>query len=172
MKFKAGYAIPIILALGLQLLAAQTRTISGRVTASETGEALQGAQVFVQDTYIGSVSDVYGNYSLEVPTEEVTLIVAFIGYKTQELTVPVGVETVNFTLETDVLLSEQVIVTGLASTVKRRNLANAVAVITAEDLVPAPAQTLESALSGKFAGISVRQNTGAPGGGMSVNLRG
>lgn len=172
MKFKAGYAIPIILALGLQLFAAQTRTISGRVTASETGEALQGAQVFVQDTYIGSVSDVYGNYSLEVPTEEVTLIVAFIGYKTQELTVPVGVETVNFTLETDVLLSEQVIVTGLASTVKRRNLANAVAVITAEDLVPAPAQTLESALSGKFAGISVRQNTGAPGGGMSVNLRG
>ncbi len=172
MKFKAGYAIPIILALGLQMLAAQARTISGQVTVSETGEALQGAQVFVKDTYIGSVSDAYGNYSLEVPTEEVTLMVAFIGYKTQELAVAVGEETINFALETDVLKSEQVVVTGIASSVKRRNLAHAVATISAEDLVPAPAQTLDAALSGKFAGISVRQNTGAPGGGMSVNLRG
>lgn len=172
MKFKAGYVIPIILALGLQVLAAQTRTISGRVTASGTGEALQGTQVFVQDTFIGSVTDAYGNYSLEVPSEEVTLIVAFIGYKTQELAVPVGEETANFVLETDVLKSEQVVVTGLASTVKRRNLANSVASISADDLMPTAVQTLDGALSGKFAGITVRQNTGAPGGGMSVKLRG
>ena len=75
-------------------------------------------------------------------------------------------------MEEDVLKLSEVVVTGLASTVARKNLANAVGTVTAGDLVPAPAQTLERALSGKFAGISVNQNTGAPGGGISVNLRG
>ena len=75
-------------------------------------------------------------------------------------------------LETDVLRQDEVIVTGLATTVKRRNAANSVAVVTGDELVNVPTQTLDGALSGKFAGVNIRRNTGAPGGGINVNLRG
>ena len=162
----------IAMTLGVQFLAAQSRTLTGRVTAEATGEALPGTQLFVKDTFVGTTSDAEGYYSLDATADEFNLVVAFVGYKTVELTVATGVISLDISMESDVLRSEEVVVTGLASSVKRRNLANSVASISAADLIPAPVQTLEGALSGKFAGITVRQNTGAPGGGMSVNLRG
>ena len=75
-------------------------------------------------------------------------------------------------MEQDVLRQDEVVVTGLVSTVKRRNAANAVASVSGDDLVNAPTQTLDQALSGQFAGVNIRRNTGAPGGGVNVNLRG
>ena len=154
------------------ILSAQTRTITGQVTVAGTGETLPGAQLIVKDTFLGTTTDADGIYNLEAPEAEFDLLVTFVGYKTSEQTVAAGVTSLDIALESDVLRSEEVVVTGIASSVKRKNLAHSVASISSADLVPAPAQTLESALSGKFPGITVRQNTGAPGGGMSVNLRG
>ena len=93
-----------------------------------------------------------------------------MGYKTQELNTGGG--TANFSMEPDVLKQDEVVVTGLVSTVKRRNAANAVASVSGDDLVNAPTQTVDQALSGQFAGVNIRRNTGAPGGGVNVNLRG
>ena len=68
--------------LGAQLLSAQTRTITGRVTAEGTGEALPGTQHFVQDSFIGTTSDADGFYTLsDAPTDAFTLVVAFVGFK-------------------------------------------------------------------------------------------
>ena len=75
-------------------------------------------------------------------------------------------------LNEDVLKLSEIVVTGLATSVKKRNLANSVGTVSSKELIPAPAQTLERALSGKIAGISINQNSGAPGGGINVNLRG
>ena len=75
-------------------------------------------------------------------------------------------------MEPDVLRQDEVVVTGLVSTVKRRNAANSVASVSGDDLVNAPTQTLDQALSGQFAGVNIRRNSGAPGGGVNVNLRG
>lgn len=75
-------------------------------------------------------------------------------------------------MELDVLKQDELVVTGLVTSVKRRNAANAVAVVSGEDLVNVPTQTLDGALSGQFAGVNIRRNTGAPGGGINVNLRG
>ena len=97
-------------------------------------------------------------------------MVAYIGYRTQEETVS-GVE-IDFSMESDVLGQDEVVVTGLVSSVKRRNAANAVASVSGDDLVNAPTQTIDQALSGQFAGVNIRRNTGAPGGGVNVNLRG
>ena len=163
--------LPALL-LMIGMLGAQTRTITGQVTVAGTGETLPGAQLIVKDTFLGTTTDADGVYNLEAPEAEFDLLVTFVGYKTSEQTVATGVTNLNFALETDVLRSEEVVVTGIASSVKRKNLAHSVASISSADLVAAPTQTLESALSGKFPGITVRQNTGAPGGGMSVNLRG
>jgi len=143
--------------------------LTGKVTDSETGEPLVGAQVFVKGTFVGTTTDVNGSYSLDVDGSE-TVVVAYIGYKTQELSTSGGAG--NFAMEADVLRQDEVVVTGLVSTVKRRNAANAVASVSGDDLVNAPTQTLDQALSGQFAGVNIRRNTGAPGGGTNVNLRG
>ncbi len=151
------------------LLSAQTETMSGKVTDGETGEPLTGAQVFVKGTFVGTTTDVTGSYQLDVD-DNVTVVIAYMGYKTQEVTTSGG--ATNFVMEPDVLRQDEVVVTGLFSTVKRRNAANAVASVSGDDLVNAPTQTIDQALSGQFAGVNIRRNTGAPGGGVNVNLRG
>ena len=148
---------------------AHSQTLSGKITDSETGEPLPGAQVFVKGTFVGTTTDVNGAYSLDVDGS-VTVVIAYIGYKTQEVATSGG--SGDFAMEQDVLRQDEVVVTGLVSTVKRRNAANAVASVSGDDLVNAPTQTLDQALSGQFAGVNIRRNTGAPGGGVNVNLRG
>ncbi|MCH8288785.1 MAG: SusC/RagA family TonB-linked outer membrane protein, partial [Candidatus Marinimicrobia bacterium] len=148
------------------------RTVTGNISVAETGGPLPGTQILIKGTFTGTITDNDGNYVINIPVDEVTFIVTFIGFKTQEITLAPGVTSLDIEMEEDVLKTSGVVVTGLASTVKKRNLAHSVATISADELVPAPAQTLGGALAGKFAGINVSQNTGAPGGGISVNLRG
>ena len=162
-----GRSLIILLVAGMGF--AHSQTLSGKITDSETGEPLPGAQVFVKGTFVGTTTDVNGAYSLDVDGS-VTVVIAYIGYKTQEVTTSGG--SGDFAMEPDVLRQDEVVVTGLVSTVKRRNAANAVASVSGDDLVNAPTQTLDQALSGQFAGVNIRRNTGAPGGGVNVNLRG
>ena len=162
-----GRSLIILLVAGMGF--AHSQTLSGKITDSETGEPLPGAQVFVKGTFVGTTTDVNGAYSLDVDGN-VTVVIAYIGYKTQEVATSGG--SGDFAMEQDVLRQDEVVVTGLVSTVKRRNAANAVASVSGDDLVNAPTQTLDQALSGQFAGVNIRRNTGAPGGGVNVNLRG
>jgi TonB-linked SusC/RagA family outer membrane protein len=143
--------------------------VSGTVTDAKTGESLVGTSVFVKGTFVGTTTDDRGSFSIDAAAGDV-LMVAYIGYKSQEITV--SGDVLDVALEIDVLQQDAVVVTGLVTTVKRRNAANAVAVVSGEDLINAPTQTLDGALSGKFAGVNIRRNTGAPGGGINVNLRG
>ena len=158
-----------VLMLSISMGMAQAVKVSGTVTDAETGQSLTGAQVFVKGTFNGIITNLAGYYSLEVPSDA-TLMVAYIGYKTLEA--PSNGGTLDFSLEPDILKQDEVIVTGLVSTVKRRNAANAVASVSSDNLVNAPTQTIDQALSGQFAGVNIRRNTGAPGGGTNVNLRG
>ena len=162
-----GRSLIILLVAGMGF--SHSQTLSGKITDSETGEPLPGAQVFVKGTFVGTTTDVNGAYSLDVDGS-VTVVIAYIGYKTQEVATSGG--SGDFAMEQDVLRQDEVVVTGLVSTVKRRNAANAVASVSGDDLVNAPTQTLDQALSGQFAGVNIRRNTGAPGGGVNVNLRG
>ena len=162
-----GRSLIILLVAGMGF--AHSQTLSGKITDSETGEPLPGAQVFVKGTFVGTTTDVNGAYSLDVDGS-VTVVIAYIGYKTQEVATSGG--SGDFAMEQDVLRQDEVVVTGLVSTVKRRNAANAVASVSGDDLVNAPTQTLDQALSGQFAGVNIRRNSGAPGGGVNVNLRG
>ena len=162
-----GRSLIILLVAGIGF--AHSQTLSGKITDSETGEPLPGAQVFVKGTFVGTTTDVNGAYSLDVDGS-VTVVIAYIGYKTQEVATSGG--SGDFAMEPDVLRQDEVVVTGLVSTVKRRNAANSVASVSGDDLVNAPTQTLDQALSGQFAGVNIRRNSGAPGGGVNVNLRG
>ena len=150
----------------------QITTISGTVTDAASNDILIGVSVVVQGTTIGTITDFNGNYELEVPDQQRTLMFSFVGFRTQELEIPAGTTTLNVAMSEDILGLDEVVITGVATSVKRTNLANAVGTVSADDLIPAPAQTLERALNGKMAGLYISQNTGAPGGGINVNLRG
>jgi TonB-dependent starch-binding outer membrane protein SusC len=170
---KICFLILTIFLLHSATVLAQKLDISGVVTAEESGEFLPGTNISVKGTNFGTASDINGNFRLSLSNmSEATLVFTFIGYKSKEINITASTESMDVGLETDVLKTSEVVVTGLASSVKRQNLAHAVATVTAAELIPAPAQTIGGALSGKFSGINVSQNTGAPGGGIAINLRG
>ncbi len=152
---------------------AQQFTLKGNVTESSTNEPLAGVNVIVKGTSIGVITDIEGNYTLSIPGTQATLVFSFIGYLTQELTVSSSTSSLNVSMDEDITSLEEVVVTGLASSVKRSNLANSIAYISSKDLAQITTQsTLDGALYGKFKGADIRASSGAPGGGLSVRLRG
>lgn len=151
--------------------AAAAQTVSGTVTDAETRAPLPGVSVLLRGTTTGTATAADGSYELALPAGGGTLVYSFVGYRSEEIPWG-GIPVVDVQLREDILGLEEVVVTGVATSVKRSALAHAVGTVSAEDLVPAPAQTLERALSGKVAGLYISQNTGAPGGGIYVNLRG
>jgi TonB-dependent starch-binding outer membrane protein SusC len=151
---------------------AQTRRVSGRVTVEGSGEAIVAASVNVVGTSVGTYTDDQGRYSLNVPDGPTTLRVRRIGYTQKTLAVPAGATDANVSLARDVLQLETQVVTGTATSVSSVNAANAVTVISSEKLNRVPAQTIDYALQGKIPGAIVTQNSGAPGGGVQVQLRG
>jgi TonB-linked SusC/RagA family outer membrane protein len=151
---------------------AQTRRISGRVTVEGSGEPLVAAAVNVVGTTQGTYTDDQGRFTVTVPDGPATIRVRRIGYAQKTLAVPAGATQFDVALARDVLQLETQVVTGTATTVSSANAANAVTVISSEKLNRAPAQTIDYALQGKIPGAIVTQNSGAPGGGVQVQLRG
>ncbi|HEX6135856.1 MAG TPA: SusC/RagA family TonB-linked outer membrane protein [Longimicrobiales bacterium] len=166
----AGLVLATAVSLPSAVLA-QQREVTGRVVG-ETGAGIPGAAVTVSGTRTTVVTDQNGNFRVTVPSSAVVLIAHSIGYRRSEVSVPADMRTVTITMPTDVLGLDELVVTGRATSVSRRNLANAVATVSAADLERAPAQTLEKALQGKIAGANIETNSGAPGGGAQVRLRG
>ena len=154
---------------------AQGRTISGRVRDSLTGGPIPGARVGVLGGTVATSPNESGQFELTgVPEGDVTIQVRAVGYRRQEIRVPAGTRTLDVSLARDVFKIEEIVVTGQATGVERRNLPNAVATINAEDLsvVPQVTPSLEHVLQGKVAGVDIQSNGGNPGGGLQVRLRG
>ena len=151
--------------------ASAQRRLSGVVSAAGGGP-LGSASVSVQGTTTGTYTSDDGRYVLTVKDGPTTLVVRRIGYRRQIIPVTANQSEVNVALERDVLELEHVVVTGTATSVSSVNSANAVATVTAEQLNRAPTPTLENALQGKIPGAVITTNSGAPGGGSQVQLRG
>lgn len=148
---------------------AQEITVSGRVVDAD-GSGIPGVTVLIKGTSRGTVTNVNGEYSI-VAEQGQTLIFQSIGFVSQEAAI--SGSTVNVTLTASVKVLDEVVVSGLASQVKRANLANAIETIDAQTIsgITVP-QTVDGALYGKFKGVNIIQNSGAPGGGIAVRLRG
>ncbi|MGH7470558.1 MAG: SusC/RagA family TonB-linked outer membrane protein [Longimicrobiales bacterium] len=154
---------------------AQTRVITGRVTSATSGEPLPGVEVAVMQggtTRASVLTTAEGNFTLRAPAGALTLQVRALGYARRDVPVTADQTTLQVSLETDALRLDEVVVTGQATGVQRRNLANAVATIKADQINVAPAGSIETLLSAKIAGADVQSNSGAPGGGNQINLRG
>ncbi|MEM9847032.1 MAG: carboxypeptidase-like regulatory domain-containing protein, partial [Bacteroidota bacterium] len=146
--------------------------VNGTITDTNN-EPLIGATVVVKGSVLGTVTDFNGNFSINVPGSEGTLLVSYTGFSSQEVTVSASDNTVNLALSEDVANLEEVVVTGLASNIKRSNLANAVSTVSSEELTGVTTQqTVDGALYGKLTGVNIVQSNGAPGGGIALRLRG
>ncbi len=151
---------------------AQEVVVSGTVL-DDRGKTVAGVSIKAKGVTAGGFSDSKGVWRVRIPNANgATLVFNYIGFKPFELKATESKADIVVRLQEDVLKTSDVVVTGITSGIKKTNSPTAVGVISAKDLVPAPAQTVDQAFAGKFAGISITQNTGAPGGGINVNLRG
>jgi len=165
-------SLRLILFLLTPTIMCAQEVLEGKTINEATGEVVPFVNVIEKGTTNGTTSDFDGNYSLSVESLPTTLVFSYLGFETQEIRVTSNSPmTIQF-VESSATLDE-VVVTGLATSVKRANAANAVSSLSASEISGrTPPPTLDGALYGKFAGATVSANSGAPGGGLSVKLRG
>ena len=159
----------VSLLIGIGKAGAQERlTVTGKVISESDGEPLIGVSVKEAGTTNATISDIDGNYSLQTRMGA-TLEFSFISYQTEKVKVKGTV--INVSLKEDSELLDEVVVVGYG-TMKRSDLTGAVTSVSAEEISKTVATSLDQVLQGRAAGVAVTQNSGAPGGGISVSIRG
>lgn len=158
----------ILLAFGVDAVWAQERRITGRVL-DETGQGLPGAGITVKGTTVGTVTDIDGNFQLNVPEGSNTLVIQAIGYSTQE--VSANANTV-VRMQTAAKELQGAVVTALAIRREKRELGYSATTLSTDELNGGNNVSALSAIQGKTAGVNITSSTGGPGGSTRVVLRG
>ena len=159
----------VLLGLGIVSTYGQTKTVSGIVKSESGGEPLVGATVKVKETNTGGITDIDGRYTIQANLGQ-TLIVSYIGYRTKEVKVERTIR-IDILLQEDNEMLDEVVVVGYG-TMKRSDLTGSVVSVTGDELKKSVVTSLDQALQGRAAGVQVTQNSGTPGGGISVSIRG
>jgi len=148
---------------------AQNRMVRGTVTDAETGEALIGATITIVGTTRGAVTDIDGNYGVEVPAGSTQLRAAYTGYAEQVINLTAS-NVVAIALKPGALLDE-VVVIGYGA-IKKSDVTGAVANISEKDFNRGVIASPEQLMQGRAAGVQITTASGEPGGGVSVRIRG
>ncbi len=167
--FPGIVAFFLLLLSGGMLQAQSQRLVSGVVTDAD-GQAIVGATVRLQGTGSGTVTDLDGTFSLQVPEAEAVLVISYIGYRTEEIAVG-NRSSLDIQLTEDRTNLDEVVVIGYGTTT-RRDVTGSISSVTSEEIERLPVPGIESALQGRAAGVVVIQDSGAPGGSVSVRIRG
>ena len=156
-----------LVVFSIGIITAQSN-ISGKVL-DDKGTPMVGATVLVKGTTAGMVTDIDGNYSLEVPKGATTLVFSFVGFNSIEESI--GNRTViNITMAQNSILNE-VVVVGYGTQTKKE-LTGSVSKVSGDVLSKLPITSVDQALQGQAAGVQVTSNSGTPGGGVSIRVRG
>ncbi|WP_246067695.1 SusC/RagA family TonB-linked outer membrane protein [Changchengzhania lutea] len=131
---------------------------------------LLGASVLVKGTTVGTVTDFDGNFELSLPNDANTLIVSYIGFKTQEVDIT-NKTTVSIILLADAASLDEVVVVGYGTLAKKR-VSGSVASVSSKDIADIPVVSLENAIIGQVAGVQVQETTGEPGASPTIRIRG
>ncbi|WP_209405038.1 TonB-dependent receptor [Pseudozobellia sp. WGM2] len=151
-------------------LHAQSTSITGKITDAESGEPLLGVNIVEKGTANGVASDFDGNYSIDVASANAVLVFTSLGYQSKEISVGNNV-IVDVSLELGANQLDEFVVVGYGKK-KKRNLTGSVVSVGGEDIDQTNLQDPISILQGRAAGVQVVSNSGAPGGGMSITVRG
>jgi len=144
-------------------------TVTGTVYDIDNNDPLIGVNILVKGKAVGTATDFDGKFSIEVE-EDATLVFSYIGYNEKEVKVR-NANMGDIYLESDAKQLEEVVVVGYG-TQKRSDLTGALSSVGEKEIKALPATGLDQALQGRAAGVQVTQNSGAPGGGVSIRIRG
>ena len=166
MKQRLWLAILYLMPLGLL---AQTGTITGTLTDASTNEGLAFANVFNRTTTTGTVTDLDGNYEISASVGDV-LEMSYVGYESSKVTVTT-LDAINMALSATSATLNEVVVIGYGSSTKKE-ITGAVSVVKAEEIAALNPNRLEQALQGQSAGVQISSQSGSPGGGYNIRIRG
>ncbi|MEQ8422957.1 MAG: TonB-dependent receptor [Arenibacter algicola] len=164
-KFFKNLIFPVFLCLGSVIYA---QTVKGVVT--DASGPIPGANIVIKGTTTGTVTDFDGNFEIAVDTGNV-LVISYIGYVTQEINYT-GQATIDVLMQEDAALLEEVVVVGYGKSVKKEDLTGAVSVVGSKELEKSPLINVDQALQGRASGVQLTQNSGAPGAGLKIRVRG
>jgi TonB-linked SusC/RagA family outer membrane protein len=150
---------------------AQDQEVTGVVVDAQTEETLPGVNILVKGTTSGTSTDGQGQFSLEVPSLQDTLVFSYIGYQRQEVAIG-GRTTVNLELQNEGIAADELVVVGYG-TQRKSDLTGSISSVSSEELNAYPTQGMTDALQGKVAGVQVQStNGGEPGTGFRIRIRG
>ncbi|MGK7396221.1 MAG: SusC/RagA family TonB-linked outer membrane protein [Candidatus Cyclobacteriaceae bacterium M3_2C_046] len=147
----------------------QTREVSGQVIDYATSESLPGVNVVEKGTTNGTVTDIDGFYKLTV-SDDATLVFSSVGYTPEEIQVN-NRSVIDVQMMEDVKRLQELVVIGYG-TQKKSDLTGAISSVSEEQIKTSIVTGIDQALQGRAAGVEVFQNSGQPGGGVSIRIRG
>ncbi len=161
-----GFPLMFLLSISAR---AQNRVISGKVTDSKSGQPIAGVSVLVKATRIGTQTLSDGAFQLNAPSSATTLVFSYVGYARQEAAIGTGNITVALEQATSSL--NDIVVVGYG-TARKKDLTGSVVSVTAKDFVRGPITTPEQLIAGKVPGVQINSNSGQPGAGSRIRIRG
>ncbi|WP_075590940.1 SusC/RagA family TonB-linked outer membrane protein [Labilibacter marinus] len=152
-----------------QVIVGQNRTVKGTVT-DDTQEPLPGVSIRIEGTSTGTISDIDGNFNLNVPEGNVVLQFSFVGFKDQSIDVT-NQSNLNVVLEFETVGIDEIVAVGYGN-MKKSDISGASVSLSADKLKTAGLANIDQALQGRAAGVTTVSTSGQPGGAVSVRVRG
>ncbi|MEP7164789.1 MAG: TonB-dependent receptor [Ferruginibacter sp.] len=171
MKFKTALLLCVFLSMiGLHRANAQNFSVTGKITSQTTNEPLSGVTVSVRGTNLATTTDKDGNYSIAVPKKGSVLVITYTGMGSKEAVVN-GEGTQNFSLSQSTSTMDEIVVIGYGQQ-KKSLTTGAISSVKSDQLNTVSNTRIEQALQGRVAGVSIAPQSGQPGAGLSVKIRG
>jgi TonB-dependent starch-binding outer membrane protein SusC len=167
---KLTFLLACLMLIGVGLVNAQTRSVSGIVSSSDDGEPIIGATVLVKGTTQGTITSADGRFSLTVPASAKTLTVSFVGMITKEIALT-NATTYNVSLSSDVIGIDEVIVVGYGVQ-KKREVTGSITSVKGDELARLATPSFDAQLAGRAAGVQVTSSTGVLGEAPRIRIRG
>lgn len=157
--------------IGLQVVFAQTREITGTVTSTEDGSPIPGASVVVRGSTLGTVTDMDGKFTLKVPQSAQFLRISFVGMVTTEVTLTAATNY-QVKMKPESISVDEVVVTAIGISKQRKSLGYAVQDVNGDKINDAKTGNVLSAITGKMAGVNITSSAGTAGASSFITIRG
>ncbi|MEX2601764.1 MAG: SusC/RagA family TonB-linked outer membrane protein [Balneolaceae bacterium] len=168
--FLKALTLTVVLLLSWHMNTLAQSTVSGQVTDAESGESLPGVNVVLQGTTTGATTNVDGQYELDVPSLQGTLVFSYIGF--QQQVVPIrGRTTIDVELSPVVIFGEELVVVGYGTS-RREDVTTSISRIDPSNIPVAAKSNINDMLFGQAAGLKVTQESSQPGGNVDLSIRG
>ena len=166
---KLTFLLACLFLIGVGLVNAQSRTVSGKVLSAEDGQPVIGASILVKGTTLGTVSDFDGKFSISnIPASAKVLQVSYIGMQAQEVEIK---SVLSIVLSSDTQGLDELVVVGYG-TVRREAKTGSITSVSSSQIAEIPGSSVDKMLAGKLAGVSITSQSGQPGSSTSIRIRG